>query len=115
MVRALLRSAHRRLMESEIYVSAFLDHRRSAPAFFNGVPVLHPSSALDGVVVLGIHNRDANILEIIQKLNEFGTKHIISPVELFDFQKSSPSTATGLPTGIFTPLAKPLSKKGNSC
>jgi FkbM family methyltransferase len=36
------------------------------------------------VVVLGIHNRAADLQAISKRLQECGAKHVISPVELFD-------------------------------
>jgi len=106
--------AYLRLMELGVYVSAFLDHRGSVPAFFNGVPVLHPSSALGGVVVLGIHNRDANILEIIHNLSGFGAKHVISPVELFDFLETVSGNSYWLTNWNFYTTCKAFIGKGQS-
>ncbi len=41
---------------------------------------IRPNSA----VVIGIHNRDANIAAIISRLNSLGFKQIITPIDLYD-------------------------------
>lgn len=76
---------YRAMLQNGRVVSAFLDHRQPVPRSLNGVPVMHPESARGTVVLLGIHNRDADVLSIIRKLERIGVKHIVSPVEIYDF------------------------------
>lgn len=72
------------LVQGGVYVSAFLDHREPAPESLDGVPVLHPEAAKNAIVVIGIHNRAADILTIIRRLSEYGVSRVISSVEIFD-------------------------------
>ena len=72
----------RALTEKGIYISAFLDHRQTMPENLHGIPVMHPESARDAIVLMGIHNREADILSIIHRLEGCGVKRIISSVEI---------------------------------
>jgi FkbM family methyltransferase len=62
-----------------------LDHRISAARFLHGIPVMLPESARDAVVVIGIHNREADVASITQKLVGYSVKRVISPVEAYAF------------------------------
>ncbi|MCZ2127151.1 MAG: FkbM family methyltransferase [Anaerolineales bacterium] len=77
------RDAYRALIQKGAHVSAFLDHRQEAQKQVDGLPVLSPQSAKDAVVVIGIHNRDADVLDIVRNLKAIGAKKIISAVEIY--------------------------------
>lgn len=79
---------HRALSQKGIHVSAFLDHSDTRPEFCNGLSVVMPQTAQNSVVILGIHNRAADISRIVRNLKEIGVKKIISPIEVFDLVDS---------------------------
>lgn len=78
-------SVYRVLTEKGLVVSGFLDHRASVNPFLNGLPILTPENASGAIVVIGIHNRDADVPVIIEGLKISGAERIINPVELYDF------------------------------
>jgi len=71
-------------------ISAFLDHRDmtslkdNIPVFQPNDPSISKNERADSVVVLGIHNREAKITPILNRLREFGFGAIISPIDLYD-------------------------------
>ncbi len=78
-------AVYRVVTEKGLVVSGFLDHRVPVNPFLNGQPILKPENASDAIVVIGIHNRDADIPAIIERLKISGTARIINPIELYDF------------------------------
>ncbi|MCL4529160.1 MAG: FkbM family methyltransferase [Chloroflexi bacterium] len=73
------------LIQRGLSVKGFLDH---IPHQLD-LPVMPPDTIpqeirLDSAVVLGIHNRDANIAGIISRLKSLDFSRIITPVELYD-------------------------------
>ena len=78
-------SVYRVLTESGLVVSGFLDHRVSANPFLNGLPILAPENASGSIVVIGIHNRDAEIPPIVERVRDAGAVRIITLIELYDF------------------------------
>lgn len=80
------------LTERGIPVIGFLD-RKAQPGYdWNGVPILQPDDEQISTgerrqvsVVIAIHNRDADIPPIIQKLEICGYTHIVTLIELFDY------------------------------
>ncbi len=78
-------SVYRVLIENGLVISGFLDHRILVNPFLNGLPVLNSEGASDAIVVIGIHNRDAEIPPILERLRSIGVRQIITPVELYDF------------------------------
>ena len=70
-------------------VTAFIDHLKLDSPYLGGVPVYTPQEAPqtnshDRVVILGIHNYQADIPRIIKRLQDVGFKRIVSTVELYD-------------------------------
>lgn len=78
-------SVYRVLTERGLVVSGFLDHRIPVNPFLNGLPILKPENALGAIVVIGIHNRDADIPAIIERLKISSAARIVNPIELYDF------------------------------
>jgi len=78
-------SIYRVLTEKGLMVSGFLDHRMKEKSFLNGLPVFSPEKASEAIIVIGIHNRDAEIPPILERLRLLGAAQIITPVELYDF------------------------------
>lgn len=78
-------SVYRVLTESGLVISGFLDHRIPVNPFLNGLPILNPENAFGAIVIIGIHNRDAEITLIVERLKSFGAARIITPIELYDY------------------------------
>jgi FkbM family methyltransferase len=79
------------LVNHGLPVFGFIDHLDPATSPVDGVPVYKPETARaavaeprTAVVVLGIHNRLANLTAIIQLLKACGFERVIYPVELYD-------------------------------
>ena len=73
-------------------VSGFLDHNPRQPVVRGSAVTkpnaLSPEMRDSSSVIIGIHNRDANIAAIISRLNSLGYTHIITPIDLYDhFEK----------------------------
>jgi FkbM family methyltransferase len=79
------------LVDHGLPVIGFIDHRDQASSPVSGMPVYKIETASasvekqnKAVVVLGIHNRMANLPMIVQSLHAVGFDRVIYPVELFD-------------------------------
>jgi hypothetical protein len=73
-------------------VYGFIDHMERPTALLKGLPIfkpenVHVTSKTGGrpVVVLGLHNYQANVPQILQRLKDNGFKRIVSTVELYDY------------------------------
>lgn len=75
---------YRILSDQGILIAGFLDHRPSAATHLLGLPILSPDRGRDAIVILGIHNREAEIPPIVKRLEEYGAQRIVSPIELYD-------------------------------
>jgi len=102
---------YRACAEKGLYVSAFLDHRSSAAKFLHGVPVMLPESAHDAVVIIGIHNREADVVSIIQRLEGYSVTRIISPMEIYTFLGDLLGMRYWLTNPIFYENCKPVIEK----
>jgi FkbM family methyltransferase len=78
-----------------LQVFGFIDHLDQATSPVDGVPVYKPETARPvvadqkkAVVVVGIHNRLANLTAILQLLKACGFERVIYPVELYDIFES---------------------------
>jgi FkbM family methyltransferase len=82
---------YRVLIQDSLEVSGFLDHRMKDGMIINALPVrppndpnISPKQRRDSIVVLGIHNREVDLIPIIKNLNELGFQYIISSIDLYD-------------------------------
>ena len=82
---------HRVLVDNGLPVCGFLDHMERTSSV-NGLPVHTPEKAVErtawqgkSVVILGIHNYQADLPRINQRLAKLGFQRIITPIELYDF------------------------------
>lgn len=78
-------SIYRVSTENGLVISGFLDHNLPMNPSLNGLPILGPENGSDAIVVIGIHNRDAEIPPIMEKLKLSGALRVITPIELYDF------------------------------
>jgi FkbM family methyltransferase len=83
------RDIFRVLTDNGWLVSGFIDHLKLDSSYLGGVPVYTPQEApqtnsRNSVVILGIHNYQADIPGIIKRLQDVGFKRIVSTVELYD-------------------------------
>jgi FkbM family methyltransferase len=76
---------------NNIKVDGFLDHRVSESNKLSDLSVYRPNDPNIGLeqrgksaVILGIHNRDADLPRIINALKQSGYNRFISPIELYD-------------------------------
>jgi FkbM family methyltransferase len=81
---------YRVLRDNGWSIAGFIDHMELEKPFLQGIPVYKPQNApqtkLDNnVVILGIHNYQADLPKIIKRLNDSGFKKIVSTVELYDY------------------------------
>lgn len=70
-------------------VTGFIDHMERDNPFIHGIPVYKPQDAPqtksnNNVVILGIHNYQADLPKVIKSLNDLGFNRIVSTVELYD-------------------------------
>lgn len=105
---------YRACTEKGLFVSAFLDHRSSALRFLHGVPVMSPESAREAVVIIGIHNREADVTSIMQKLEGYYVKRIISAVEIYDFLGDLLGARYWLTNRSYYAVYKPLIERAYS-
>lgn len=82
---SMAQSVYRVLTENGLMISGFLNHRLPGNPFLNGLPILGPENASEAIVVIGIHNRDAEIPPILERLKSLGAARIITPIDLYDF------------------------------
>lgn len=77
------------LLKNGIDVSGFLDHREKEGRNIEEHKVYPPDSPeIDkdkATVVIGIHNREVDILKIITRLEKLGYKNIISVIDPYDY------------------------------
>lgn len=80
------------LEQKGISVSAFIDHREQKDKTSYSIPVFRPDDLskvdnrrVDSVILLGIHNREADLLSIIGNLKKLGFNEILPPVVFYDF------------------------------
>lgn len=80
---------YRVLIDNGWPITGFIDHMERANPFIQGIPVYKPQDAPqtksnNNVVILGIHNYQADLLKITKTLNDCGFRRIVSTVELYD-------------------------------
>ena len=80
------------LIDNGLPVDGFIDHMTRDNPFLHGMPIYSPEQAArvtsvsgKAVVVLGIHNYQADIAKIINRLVNTGFKKILNSVDLYDF------------------------------
>lgn len=81
---------YRVLTDSGWPVTGFIDHLERDNPFIHNIPVYNPQDAPqtksnNNIVILGIHNYQADLPRIIKHLNGCGFKRIVSTVELYDY------------------------------
>ena len=83
---------HRILVDNGLPVYGFLDHMEREYPTLNGISIYTPEKAArlkgntsQAVIVLGIHNYQANLPKIIERLSGLGFRKILSAVDLYDF------------------------------
>lgn len=81
---------HRVLLDNGFPVYGFIDHmERESPALY-GMPIYTPEKAAEvkeanrAMVVLGLHNYQADVAKIIFRLNKAGFEKILTPIDLYD-------------------------------
>lgn len=81
---------HRILVENGIPVIGFMDHR-DRKEHIHSIPVFQPDDILisngrrtNATVVIAIHNRDAKVSDIIEKLKLLGYRHIVNLIEFYN-------------------------------
>lgn len=86
------KDVHRVLVDNGLPVIGFIDHMRREDSFLHGMQIYAPEKAAEttgtpgkAIVVLGIHNYQAEVAEIISRLANAGFKKILNSVELYDF------------------------------
>ncbi|MFZ4987286.1 MAG: FkbM family methyltransferase [Blastocatellia bacterium] len=78
------------LLDKGFSIIGFIDHRQTEKSHLNGLPVYRPEQAATlkyserTVVVLGIHNCQANISDVNAKLKASGFHRVITPLDLYD-------------------------------
>jgi FkbM family methyltransferase len=79
------------LLNNGIPVYGFIDHLEQKLKFINGKPIYTPEKAAEirppnkAIIVLGIHNYQADISRIVTRLGKAGFKRILTSVDLYDF------------------------------
>ncbi|HBY09364.1 MAG TPA: hypothetical protein DEH22_16880 [Chloroflexi bacterium] len=103
------------LTDHGLLVYGFIDHIERPASSLNGVPIFKPdtvhlTSKTGGkpVVVLGLHNYQANVPQIIQRLKENGFEQIVSTVELYDYFGSELGVRYWLTSRDFYPPLLPV-------
>lgn len=83
---------HRVLIDIGLPVIGFIDHLPRETPFLYGMPIYTPEKAseIDGVsgkaiIVLGIHNYQADVLKIVGRLANVGFKKLLNSVDIYDF------------------------------
>jgi FkbM family methyltransferase len=82
---------HRVLVDNGLPVAGFIDHVEREIPFLNGMPIYLPEQAAlvkeagKAVVVLGLHNYQADVQKIISRLKKAGFSRIYSSIDLYDF------------------------------
>lgn len=79
------------LRDNGIHVSGFLDQKARPDSYWDGVPIYHPNDRQFSAdernktnVIVAIHNRDVEILPIIEMLRSLGYGRIVTLIELYD-------------------------------
>lgn len=104
------------LVDNGLPVQGFVDHMERATPILNGLPILSPETAAaitrhkndEPVIVLGLHNYQANVPQIIQRLQDSGFKQIISTVELYDYFSNELGVRYWLTSRDFYPHLAPV-------
>lgn len=77
------------LTDNGLPVYGFIDHFERPTPFLNGFPIFKPEQApfanQPRVAVLGLHNYQANLPQIVQRLQASGFERIVSTIELYDY------------------------------
>ncbi len=80
------------LTKHGIPILGFLDQKAQPDDFWNGVPIYQPDAEFISSdkremvnVIIAIHNRDAEIPPIIEKLKNIGFSKIITVIEFYDY------------------------------
>lgn len=80
----------RLLRDKGFMVVGFIDHRHTDKSYLNGLPIYLPEQAANLrhsdqiTVILGLHNYQANLSEIITNLNFAGIHKIATSIDLYD-------------------------------
>lgn len=80
------------LEKNGIRIYGYLDHKDTKKQKINDTPVYKPDAVTlpselrkESVVILGIHNREVNLIPIINSLKTYGFEgEILSPIDLYD-------------------------------
>ena len=82
---------HRVLIDNGLPVYGFIDHMTREDPFLYGMPIYSPEEAAEiesvpgkEVVVLGIHNYQADIPKIVERLANVGFEKILNSVDFYD-------------------------------
>lgn len=83
---------HRVLLDNGLPVYGFIDHMTREYPFLYGMPIYTPEKAaeiagvtMQAVIVLGIHNYQADVSKIINRLASAGFKKILNSVDIYDY------------------------------
>lgn len=75
-----------------LYVNGFVDHMPRNIPHLLGVPIYTPEKVIEiipnpekTIIILGLHNYQANVLKIINHLAGLGFNKIVNPIALYDF------------------------------
>jgi FkbM family methyltransferase len=80
---------YRVLTAKGISITAYMDHRTRDNPFIDEVPILAPNSLsikekAQAVIVLAIHNREVDMLDLINRLKACGYTQFITMIDLYD-------------------------------
>lgn len=85
-------NVHQVLINNGLPVSGFIDHMPRENPFLYGMPTYTPEKAakITGtpgktVIILGIHNYQADVSKIVSRLVDVGFKKILNSVDIYDF------------------------------
>lgn len=80
------------LEQKGIAIAGFIDHRgvenrsnNSPPVFYPDDPAISKRARSNSIVLVGIHNREAKVLSILDNLERLGYGEIVTPVDLYDY------------------------------
>jgi len=83
---------HRVVVDNGLPVYGFIDHLTREDPFLFGMPIYSPEKAAEitgvagkSLVILGIHNYQADVSNIIGRLEKAGFKKILNSVDIYDF------------------------------
>jgi FkbM family methyltransferase len=85
------RDVHRVLVDHGLPVHGFIDHLRREDPLLLGLPVYLPEQVAEfpvskkAIVVLGLHNYQADLSKILERLDSAGFAKVLNSVEIYDF------------------------------